>query len=383
MRFFSCLIFTFFLAVKLPAQHIHYIYIQTENKQAFYVNLNEKLMSSTTSGYLVIPKLTDGVYRLNIGFPKKEWPSQNVDIAISNKDEGFVLKNFGEKGWGLFNIQSMNILMGTAESTTSAFVPENKADVFSNTLADVTNTPSIKQADISSNPLVIDSLHDVVKPADSVMPIEIQPANITQLFSILDTSGRSTIYTIKDENAADTVRLFIPYENKNISPVKEVAAVKEEEINESKKQPDIILADSISKIDSTLITTSKPGNEIKKMDNGVEQKSASDITSFSITLVNPSCNVSATDQDFSRLQRKMAAAEDNEVKMALAKKSFKSKCFTTEQVKNLSALFSKDEEKYNFFDAAYGHVSDIGNFKELQSQLSDEYYINRFKAMLR
>jgi hypothetical protein len=79
----------------------------------------------------------------------------------------------------------------------------------------------------------------------------------------------------------------------------------------------------------------------------------------------------------------MTAAETDEDKIAAAKKGFKSKCFTTEQVKNLSLLFLNDQGKYNFFDASYNHVSDIGNFKTLQSELKDDYYITRFKAMLR
>jgi hypothetical protein len=37
----------------------------------------------------------------------------------------------------------------------------------------------------------------------------------------------------------------------------------------------------------------------------------------------------------------------------------------------------------NFFDAAYQYVSDLENFSTLQSALKDEYFINRFKAMIR
>ena len=65
-----------------------------------------------------------------------------------------------------------------------------------------------------------------------------------------------------------------------------------------------------------------------------------------------------------------------------AKKVFRSKCFTTENIKNLSTLFLNDEGKYNFFDAAYPHVSDTGFFSTLENQLTDSYYIKRFKAMI-
>ena len=77
-------------------------------------------------------------------------------------------------------------------------------------------------------------------------------------------------------------------------------------------------------------------------------------------------------------------SEDNDDDMiAVAKKSFKTKCFTVDQVKNLSVLFLKDTGKYNFFDMAYPFVSDSHNFINLQSQLSDSYYISRFQVMIR
>ena len=53
------------------------------------------------------------------------------------------------------------------------------------------------------------------------------------------------------------------------------------------------------------------------------------------------------------------------------------------QIKNLSTLFLNDSGKYRFFDLAYGYVSDAEKFSSLQAELKEEYYINRFKAMLR
>lgn len=79
----------------------------------------------------------------------------------------------------------------------------------------------------------------------------------------------------------------------------------------------------------------------------------------------------------------MAAENGDDDMVAAARKVFKTKCFTTEQVKNLAVLFLKDEGRYKFFDAAYPFVSDSYNFPELEHQLSDEYFITRFKAMVR
>lgn len=79
----------------------------------------------------------------------------------------------------------------------------------------------------------------------------------------------------------------------------------------------------------------------------------------------------------------MAASENDEDMLNEAKKYFKIKCFTTSQLKNLSTLFLNDEGKYKFFDTAYSYVTDTENFSSLQAELKEEYYINRFRAMLR
>src|SRR5450432_1477878 len=105
-------VFLFTLA-GLKAQQNHFIYIQTENKQPFYVKLDKKLYSSSASGYLVVPKLKDGTYNLAIGFPKGEWTEQNMLCTINNNDIGYLLKNFESKGWGLFNLQTLAVIMAS------------------------------------------------------------------------------------------------------------------------------------------------------------------------------------------------------------------------------------------------------------------------------
>jgi hypothetical protein len=68
--------------------------------------------------------------------------------------------------------------------------------------------------------------------------------------------------------------------------------------------------------------------------------------------------------------------------VGFAQKVFKAKCFTTDKVKNLGFLFLNDKGRYKFFDMAYPYVSDPQNFSSLQSQLTDTYFLNRFKAMV-
>lgn len=95
------------------------------------------------------------------------------------------------------------------------------------------------------------------------------------------------------------------------------------------------------------------------------------------------CVAMASETDYLKLRKKMVATDGDDAMLAAAKKVFKTKCFTSEQIKNLGTLFLNDAGRYNFFDAAYLSVSDRENFAGLQAELKDEYYISRFKAMLR
>lgn len=95
------------------------------------------------------------------------------------------------------------------------------------------------------------------------------------------------------------------------------------------------------------------------------------------------CKAMASETDYLKLRKKMVATDGDDAMLVAAKKVFKAKCFTSEQIRNLGTLFLNDAGRYNFFDAAYLAVSDRENFATLQAELKDEYYISRFKAMLR
>ena len=95
------------------------------------------------------------------------------------------------------------------------------------------------------------------------------------------------------------------------------------------------------------------------------------------------CQVVAGNDDFLKLRRKMAGmVEQMMMGCLMRQKNISGKCFTTEQIKNLSSMFLSNAGKYNFFNSALNYVSDKENFSSLQSQLKDEYYVNRFKEML-
>ena len=102
-----------------------------------------------------------------------------------------------------------------------------------------------------------------------------------------------------------------------------------------------------------------------------------------LVMVNSDCRATATDNDLDKLRVKMLAETGVEERISIARKAFRAKCYYTRQIKALSELFFTDESRYQFLDAAYPFIVDTDNFKSMVSLLTDTYYINRFKAMVR
>jgi Domain of unknown function (DUF4476) len=520
------LLCTLFFVVVFNAfsQQNHFVYVQTENKQPFYIKLNNKLLSSSASGYLIIPKLQDGNYELTIGFPKNEWLGQNITCEVNKKDAGYLLKDFGDKGWGLFNFQTMEVVMSgnvaagnktaikedkkepvtTAPPLTvgmdSAMVkktkdkPVIKEEVKSVVDAVKKDTVTIDSAIVKKTedkpvikeaikpfvdavkkdpvtiapplPVTIDSamvkktedkpiIKEAIKPVDDAVKKEVitaippvsavadsvivekaedKPvikeaiqsaadtlkknaipltAPITKLLSASTADGAEMIYVDNANGKPDTVRVFIPIQkDTTVTPVQprkkqeepkvelqktDVQKVKvpqpeEPKIETKKEVPktmdtkfiDITLPNPNAKPDTAAKQVKPEIIAEKKPDTNavpVPEKQKENITKPA--LPNSDCKSLATEDDFLKLRKKMAAEINEDDMVDIARKTFKTKCFTTTQIKNLCVLFLNDEARYKFFDTAYPFVSDSANFNTLEVLLTDNYFITRFKAMIR
>jgi hypothetical protein len=142
----SCILF--FCTLKTFSQQEYFTYLQTENSQPFYIRLNKNVYSSTSSGYLIVSKLTDTTTTLSvtIGFAKSIYPEQQFNIPVSHKDAGYVIKNLGDKGWALSNLQTQAVIMSASppeEKKKSELTGEKKNDAFSLLLANAVNDTAV------------------------------------------------------------------------------------------------------------------------------------------------------------------------------------------------------------------------------------------------
>lgn len=459
MKRLLLMVFLSVTCYQLQAQDNHFMYVQTENNQPFYVRLNGKVFSSTTGGYVILPKLASGDYQLNIGFPKNEYPEEEYHISLNEHNEGFLLKKLDNK-WSLLNIESLALIEGS--SAAPEMQVKIQSDPFSSMLANVVKDSSLLKENIPkvATPPKVDIVEktqttfatsdsqkvehteglivipdqskensvtetqttfatsdsekvehkEVVtvlptaepKPqsekqnynqkssstvANSSVPTDQKP--FTRLLVMNEKGGLDLIYLDNKEN--DTIRLFMPVANLRSTSEQQPKIIYNPEPKESQSYtitPTVVNPDDFK----TKVATAEQPTEEKKLDKIIYNPEETPIGQNSEKVkrsqviqspeVNSDCVNIATDNDFLRLRKRMAAETDNDKMLDVARKYFKNKCFSTEQIRNLSYLFLDDEGRYRFFDLAYAFTSDSNQYYTLESQLKDPYYINRFKAMI-
>lgn len=213
-----------------------------------------------------------------------------------------------------------------------------------------------------------------------------------------DTSLNMSFVDIPDKGPMDTVNILIPVESQKFQ--EKVTAQKSENL-----QP--ALKEAVKTSLPTTTTTEHHGNNIQNTekpnladsiklvgDSSLVRKNVSlprpkadtirkTAARIEFSTVNKSCKSFASDYDIDRLRIKMLAMDNDDDRISAARSVFKQKCFSVKQVRALSELFYTDEGRYKLLDATYTHVSDMGEFIQLQDLLSDPYYIKRFNAMIR
>ena len=262
------------------AQKQYFVYLQSENGQPFYARYNEKTFSSTGAGYLILSKLPDSTINLKIGFANERAPEQSYSIHLNRRDRGFVIRNFGEKGWGLSDLQDQSIqYAGGGKTASSGKNSVTNTSMFAVILSKASDDPSLLELEPRNEPeLAQVSKKETVKYPEPVKKEEIATSTTKstgeeakkdaeiKTGSTVNTDTRSVVPAVtkqteslpkttetgKVENAAPEVA-------KN--DVKEVQkeAVKEDAVALAKKEETVAKVEEKKKEETPPIT--KTGNE--------------------------------------------------------------------------------------------------------------------------
>jgi hypothetical protein len=422
-----------FLHLQVSSQS-RFIFIQSENKQPFSVVLNNKTYGSSGSGYVIVPQLNAGAHFAEIKFASNQQTVGTYRININFNDLGFTLKE-DQGAWVLENVQSKSIL--------KVWVPEEieekkkvtvQGNGFGDILSQVVSDPNLTKKREAAKAVVTNAeeTKTITQTEEKTTETgtdtnEINTSGVIKNSEDSKKEGLIMVFVDFNQKTSDTVTIVIPEEgsvetDRNGKPVSVVEAA----INNTDKIDTTAAKANVSseELAKTDVKKGEKQEEVKKEETKVEEIKSAELPKDSVAAnanaitvqdsvsnpfhkpkitadslafeklnttetvqkldptINPSCKGIATNDDFVKLRRRMTAQDGDEEMIDAAKKAFKSKCYTTDQIKNLGSLFLNDQSRYAFFDAAYAYVFDPGNFASLESQLIEDYYKKRFKAML-
>lgn len=384
MKFTTLSIILLFSAIQSFAQQNHFIYIQSDTKSTFTVNVNDHSYKSSDIGYVIIPKLPNDTYNLSVSFTDVSNTPLTFQCKVNNNDQGFLLKNYGEKGWALMNLQTMDLL--TASNTP---VIEKKNSAFSDMLSDVVDDSTLNKPAVTT--VTNNEQNTEIKKSDPIVEntvIENVPQvissvtngnnTVTKIAEITDQSGTHYTFLDFDGTKTDTITVSIP-----ISKKEEIADEKKEEVIVPpvvEEKLNTIIEDTSSVVENS----NQSGNPFYKEQQ--EKKTVEADAKSTIIPVNNQfrndCTNMFPEDDMDKLRKKMISQSTDDKMLTAAKKFIGNRCVSTAQVKALSGLFLNDESRYNLFSQFYASVYDYGSYDQLTSMLLDAYYKNRFEALI-
>lgn len=428
-------------SVSASAQQNWFLFIQSESSQPFYVRIGETIYNSSKVGHLVINGLHDSTYRLAIGFPQSQYREHQFSVPVRKKDHGFELKKTDARSWVLYDWQAQetiraprtdSLLYGerkkddgfaslmasvvndsavlyasvvkadppkkpTVDSTTTAkteveIKPENeKPDTVAGDTAAIVQAEKIADS-IKTEPVIAKT--ETLRPDSTIIDSASRAAPSKDVVALVDTpsiaklgeeTGKEGKKLVFLENKKDTITVLIPLDKDTVA-----AAPAKEMVKENTAQSLMDSVASMKKPDTVAIAKA----EMKKPDTSIETQkidSATAVTtkepepqkSTGLVMINSDCVKFASDNDVDKLRIKMMNEKDAGNRVFVAHKVFKNMCFATRQIKALSELFPNDELKFRFFETAWPFVSDTALFKTLEETLTDQFFITRFRTLLR
>jgi hypothetical protein len=95
------------------------------------------------------------------------------------------------------------------------------------------------------------------------------------------------------------------------------------------------------------------------------------------------CRNMAREKDVLALRKKMLTLGSDAEMVDIVVKEARNKCFTVEQLQNLSYVFVNDDGRVLLFELAYPYIFDPANYKRLETQLSGEEQLSRFRNLIK
>ncbi len=184
-----------FFSMTSSGQTGHYLFVQTENNQPFYMRIMGGNLSSNATGYLLIPKLTDGDYEIMIGFAQSD-KEHKFNLKVEGKDLGFSLKQELDNNWTLFNLVDFSLIKGQSMNVQPK-EEKKQPEVFA-TIEPVKEVPKEQVSNTSGKESVQN--HKSVK----ILP------EIKKIYDRVSEDGIDMVFVVSGSPKNDTVILYVP-----------------------------------------------------------------------------------------------------------------------------------------------------------------------------
>ncbi len=421
------------------AQQQYFLYFESAEQHPFYIKMGDKVYSSIAPGYYILPSLTEGKYQLAMGMPGEGAKERKFEIDIRG-DKGYIIKQQNSRII-LANLDDNREVAPLEDISRSDITYETRTDAFTLLLSRASGDPGLVMMpvfaknvvaqkkevavtavqvetpkEVNADPVVVDTVAyvqaeqttdtvtvikaiieteaekkeeaqvveveqpekiqkdtasgETVAPAEQMVP---EPGALNNRTGVRKYAERSStegfIMVFLDETpeGTDTIRMVIP--NPRFRLMETDTQVKDESLFLDVKREVPIAEDKKPETTSTL---NKEDTTVLQNPSTIQEPAVS----------RNQCRQIASESDFFKLRKNMAGKLTDEAMVEEARKVFRSRCFSTDQVRHLGALFLTSAGKYLFFDAAYLHISDPAQFPSLQAEISDDYYLRRFKALI-
>lgn len=355
----------------------HYIFIEADGQQPFYVKRADTLYSSSASGFLIIPKVPRADFSIVLGFPKAIYPEAIFDIKDVKSDRGFHLKLFEGKGWGLFDRTSMEVIYsnGGLSERKSADSIKKTASPFAALLSDATGDDVL----LEQKPVA----------AKKQEAREIVPVQPTEVVAVQPTKEQSIA-------PANMIKSEMP----TLVKVSDLETDKEKIITYVERKSGGSVDTVIVKIDKlgptdvkTLEKNLSSGNVVMKDDTNVSSESTTPASTPKVAkaLNEPEPSVvrklsaclkpAAETKDMLNLQKKLLGMAKEDEQLIYIEKIFGLKCFTSKQAIEIASFFLNENSRMNYFKRVYWLVSDHDELRQAGTLLFKEENIRAFKQL--
>lgn len=344
----------------------HYVFIEAEGQQPFYLKTGGETYSSSASGFIILSKLNKTEIDFIIGFPNKLYPEVAFKLNAVAQDKGFALRQMEGKGWVLVDRLSAVVVTGGAVDTRQpSSPPVSNTSGFAELLADATGDKSLLEKMTVIGVANDKTSNAVVKPKTNSSALKTQsPAKQPG-----KTGGLGIVRSyIQSE---DSSLLRIAYFEKGAKNNWDTILVEIEKI----------VKDNIpmkpAQVESTPITSSSLKVIVGETIVDAPKQSITDDQQMTCT------QPIALPKDLRELQRKMTKEASIERQLELAMKTFSDKCFTTKQVKELGVIFWEEQNRLVFYTRVRKYVSDPSLYSELEQSFLQEGSRKAFREMLK